>query len=460
GQQRITSLYVTLMGLTARGTDYSRICFDAKDQKFTFRDPDNKRYVSVCDIWGDAALDILDSLEKPFTAAYKRCWKILQTYPISTVIVAVKDLPAVCKIFQRINQSGKRLDRFDLISSMTFSTDFDLREKFTQDILTFLKENAFGEISPATVTQLMALLKNGACTERAEYSLTAQEIKELWQTVIEGILLAADTLRKNFGVKNRQYLPYDALLTLLAYFFAKYRNRSLTGEQLEWVSKWFWRASFSLHYGSGGPTKMGQDAELFDSLQKGEQPPFKPSMNLTTETLIGTKMTRSGSAIRNAFLCLLAQRGPLHLVNNGPLDLINGSVSDFTSAEKHHIFPQAFLRRSGVAPAEVHDLPNFCFLPAELNKRISDTRPSVYFPELATENKRLSEALGTHLIPLGEDSGLQDDNYLQFLKSRAEMILQEIERLSGLSVAPLKTKDSMLLSRSRCAFATSYTRHS
>jgi hypothetical protein len=40
GQQRVTSLYVTLMGLTARGTDYSRICFDVKEAKFTYREPD------------------------------------------------------------------------------------------------------------------------------------------------------------------------------------------------------------------------------------------------------------------------------------------------------------------------------------------------------------------------------------------------------------------------------------
>jgi hypothetical protein len=436
GQQRITSLYVTLVGLTAEGTDYSRVCFDAKDQKFTYREPDNKRFVSIHDIWGRRALEIVEELEKEYKPAYRHCFEVLRTYPVSIVVVADKDLPAVCKIFQRINQSGKRLDRFDLISSMTFSTDFDLREKYRQDILAPLKQNAFGEVPPAIVTQLMALLKKGACTERAEYSLTAEEIKELWQSVIDGILLAADTLRKNFGVKSHQYLPYDAILTLLAYFFAKYRNRSLTREQLEWVSRWFWRASFSQHYGSGGPTKMGRDAELFDDLQQGEQPLFKPSMSLTTETLIGTKMTWSGSAIRNAFLCLLAQRGPVHLVNNGPLDLVNGSISDFTSAEKHHIFPQAFLRRSGVASGEVHDLPNFCFLPAELNKRINDTQPSLYFPELKRENARLSEALDTHLIPLGENSGLQDDNYLQFLKSRGEMILLEIERLAGLSVAP------------------------
>ncbi len=47
GQQRITVLYVTLMGRTVNGTDYRHIVFDLKDQVFKDRSPDNKRYVSV-----------------------------------------------------------------------------------------------------------------------------------------------------------------------------------------------------------------------------------------------------------------------------------------------------------------------------------------------------------------------------------------------------------------------------
>ncbi len=36
GQQRITSLYVTLNGMQVQGTDYSKICFDLQDEKFVF----------------------------------------------------------------------------------------------------------------------------------------------------------------------------------------------------------------------------------------------------------------------------------------------------------------------------------------------------------------------------------------------------------------------------------------
>jgi hypothetical protein len=257
GQQRITSLYVTLLGLTARGTDYGRICFDVKEERFTHREPDPSRHVSLHDIWQKNLLEVAEQVPKSNQRAVGRCYEILRTYLVSIVQVSDKDLPAVCKIFQRINQGGKRLDRFDLISAMTFSAGFDLREKFKDDVLDKLEQKSFGKIAPTIVTQLMALVQKGACTEKAEFSLSAAEIQNIWKSAVNSILLAADTLRKCVGVKNASFLPYDALLTLLAYFYAKSGRRALTDGQLRWVQQWFWRASFAQHYGSGGPTKMG-----------------------------------------------------------------------------------------------------------------------------------------------------------------------------------------------------------
>ena len=181
---------------------------------------------------------------------------------------------------------------------------------------------------------------------------------------------------------------------------------------------------------------MSRDKELFDDLLENNTPEFKPPLTLTVESLIGTKMTWPRSAIRNAFLCLLANREPVHLGNNSRLDLINGGISDFTSPQKHHIFPQAFLKRSGPTAAEVHSLPNFCFLPGELNRRILDDPPSTYFSELRQENKDFDEATKKQLIPTGEHAGITSDDYLQFLNTRAKMILREIEYVTGISTAP------------------------
>src|SRR5262249_32356019 len=116
GQQRLTSMYVTLMGLTARGTDYSHICFDVKEAKFTHREPDRIRYIALHEIWQSSLVRLIRQVPEEHHDALDRCQDVIRTYPISIVQVSDKDLPAVCKIFQRINQGGKRLDRFDLIS--------------------------------------------------------------------------------------------------------------------------------------------------------------------------------------------------------------------------------------------------------------------------------------------------------------------------------------------------------
>lgn len=431
GQQRITSLFITLKGLSMNGFDYRSIVFDLKEQTFKDRQPDNNRYVSVSDIWGPNSLILSRKIHSDFVAAYERCWRVLQTYPVSIVEVRDKELPAVCKIFQRINQGGQRLSRFDLVSAMTYTPDFDLRSRFKADVLDRLEQKAFGPIAPAIMTQLLSLVKFGLCTERYEFSLTTDDIKEHWRRCVESLLLAADALRQNMGVVNYAYLPYGAFLTLLAYYFSKSDNHSLPPEHMEWVKHWFWRASFSQHYGSAGPTKIGQDKKLFDELIAGTTPTFNVQVRLTVQELVKTRMTWTGSAIRNAFLCLLATRKPLHLVNNSPLDLVNGGISDFTSDEKHHIFPRAFLNREGPENAEIHALPNFCFLPAELNRRILDTEPSEYIKAFRQENPEFEKAARSHLLPFGSGSGIDTNDYLRFLKARGDFIIEEIGRLSG-----------------------------
>ena len=147
-------------------------------------------------------------------------------------------------------------------------------------------------------------------------------------------------------------------------------------------------------------------------------------------------MTQSGSAVRNAFLCLLATNGPRHFQNNSPLNLLNESVSGFTSRERHHIFPKAYLKKSGPALADIQSLPNFCFVPAELNKWINDCDPATYVSELRSENAEFNETAQTHLLPTGPGSGVPENDYLQFLNVRGELIVKEIRRLCGEITTP------------------------
>ncbi len=144
-------------------------------------------------------------------------------------------------------------------------------------------------------------------------------------------------------------------------------------------------------------------------------------------------MTSSG-AIRNAFLCVLAAKITKDLANNTTLDLVH-NIAGFTDPEKHHIFPQALLRRQEIDGSEVQALPNFCFLTSELNKRILDSQPSIYFADLMSKNPDFETSALSNLLPLGADSGIDKDEFRTFLNARATMLIDEIETLAGISVS-------------------------
>jgi len=87
----------------------------------------------------------------------------------------------------------------------------------------------------------------------------------------------------------------------------------------------------------------------------------------------------------------------------------------------------------------VHSLPNFCFIPAELNKEISNKKPSKYFEEYQKLNPEFEDTIKTHLMRY--DESIKQDNFMSFMASRAAMILEEITRVTGSKIGRLVADD-------------------
>ena len=157
----------------------------------------------------------------------------------------------------------------------------------------------------------------------------------------------------------------------------------------------------------------------------------KYQFSLDIDSLIQVRMYRK-SAVKNGVLCLLAKKNPRHFKNNVPLMLKDGYYSDFNSSEKHHIFPKSIVQKS-YPMIMVHSLPNFCFIPAELNKEISNKKPSLYFSEYQNINPDFEDTLKTHLIKY--DDSIKQDDFMSFLASRAALLLEEITRVTGSKIS-------------------------
>lgn len=438
GQQRITSLYVAIKGLAInivdsrlnpKKIDYSEITFDLDKEEFVIKKADGQRFVSLASILEEDHLALFRALTDERAKAFDKCYKRFNSYPLSVVYVRDQSLTEACEIFERINQGGVKLSIFDLVVASTWSNDFDLKEEVNKINKQF-DDSGFGAIPPETILQTISLVVKGQATRPAELQLTSEDIQSVWREVIVALELSIDYLVANLGVKIIDFIPYISMIPMVAYLFVKNNNKALDSKKAAFLKEWFWKSTFSERYNSSTASLMGEDKrELFDFVLAGKSVSIDFPIVINTKELQNTKLYRY-SAVRNGILCMLAQMNPKHLKNGGNLELSRSNLSDYNSAERHHIFPRAFLKKYMNTSLE-NSIVNFCFIPSELNKEISDSKPSVYFSKLKKANPQFTETLQTHLIPHDDNSAIWSDEYNDFLSERSSLFLSEIEKRTG-----------------------------
>ena len=436
GQQRLTSLYAVINALWIGSNDFGKVVVDldneARSKNFLYRQPDNQQYVSLQDVLAGAAYELYDSLEPDRRKKFRIAGELLSNYPLSVVTVSVDDIRDAVEIFERINQRGKRLTRYDLICATVWSDDFDLRLRSNKDINDKLS-NGFGKIPEARIPQALALITKDSALERIQFSLTTEDVCSVWDKTVQGFQLAIDFVRENFGVARSDFLPYDAFLPVLVkYYFEAGLHGISSPEHQRQLEYWFWRSTFSQRYGSAVDTRITEDARWARELIEANAPYRK--LPVDDIDLPRTHMSKT-SAVARGILCMLHLRQPLHFKSKAKINLGTDHFSKFTSAERHHIFPAGFLAKRGFKWGQVHSVANFCFIPADLNRWISDRHPSDYMSEIRDKYDDMTEfqrVMSTHLIPVNEGSGIWSDDYELFLGQRASLLMDEIRRRCGI----------------------------
>lgn len=446
GQQRLTSLFVTIHGMTVSGRDYSRVCIDLEqaalyeagdsddegdqddsDQSeariFVHRQPDNRRWIALKDLLQHNNYEIYDQIPKEWRPVFQKATTRLRGYPLSVVWVKDQGLDEVVDIFQRINQGGKRLSRYDLVCANLWEPNFDFRS----EVIRFnesLEKQGFGAIDGTVITQAFSLAIQDICTTPAELKMKTPDVRKVWDEVLSAIRLAVDFVKANFGVDRYEFLPYRGTLPVLAYFFYHAPKSAITAQQRDVLWQWFWRVTLSERYGTTTPSRMAEDAKKLKGMLAGEAVSFDYVSTATPEEVERTSMTATSSALRNAVLCLLTMRQPRNFKDGSKINLKNDFFSDLKQPERHHIFPAAYLRGQGILAKDVHRVANFCFIPADLNKEISAKAPADYMAAYQTNNPHFAEDIATHLIPIDSNSPVWTNDFDAYIKARS-IVLSE-----------------------------------
>lgn len=438
GQQRLTSLFASLKGLTVlregKNVDFSEIYIDLvadEHQRIVITDITDKEeghFIKLNDLinLGFAELARYPAHLHPKMQKYK---EIIAGYNFSLVSIADAPIDVATEIFTRINEGGKPLTVFEIMVAKTFdaSRDFDLSEKY-DELLGRLKEVNYETISSTTILQLISVLltKTKECTKKHILSLNRGAFIDDWDRAVDALESTIDYFRSYFRIPVSQLLPYNALLIPYAYFFYHHPDKP-TGDMQRRLTDFFWRISLSGRYSFSLESKIARDIKRIEEILQGNQPEYDFPVDLSPEFIKQNGVFRASASHIKALLCLFAYFEPKSFNDNSKVNIDNGWLKQANSKNYHHFFPKAYLRKQeGRKDDEINHIANITIVDDYLNKReIGSKSPSDYMQKFSS-NPHLRETMKTHLID-SDSPSIEENDYDRFIEERCAWIARELQ---------------------------------
>src|ERR1051325_3250341 len=159
GQQRVTSIYAC-----AKEADVPQKKRKNPVKYVAWFDLDQKKFMTTKPVQGvtfrQLISDNYDEFRDPLSDPHKQAFsearrRLIEDYKFAGVTVLGCDVEEACEIFERINNSGKKLTIFDLLVAKAYSANFDLRDAWK---LFDKKLGTFSGINPILPMQALSLV--------------------------------------------------------------------------------------------------------------------------------------------------------------------------------------------------------------------------------------------------------------------------------------------------------------
>ena len=437
GQQRLTSLYFSLLGLkTGSGADFSEMCISltaSRGEQLVYetlpKDASPDDYVNLKALYNATAL------LGPHSEKRLEYYQVLLQYKISVIEIDDENLDVgeVIEVFERLNLGGKKLNLFSIIAARSYkapddeNSGFDLAVRF-EKLNKTLEENNYGKISDSTFLQAIAACLIGK-VNKAEIlkNLNSSLIMEHCTDVEKSIYAAIEHLKgKNYGVLVSNLLPYQRMLVSFAYFHYKIGKRHVSPQQERYMVDYFWRCILGKRYNSGADTNMNTDIGKVQQIVDSETPE-QEAITLSPKYIVENGRFILSSAYVIGMLCLMAQMTPQSFSVGRTINITNDSVSNSSKKQYHHFFPMKSKVIQGNAEYKtvVNNVVNIVFMDAITNDQISNRNPSDYIEEFSLSNKHFDETLESHYITLN-GYGIEEDDFYKFLNSRSKALYSKL----------------------------------
>lgn len=438
GQQRMTSLYVGIKGLTInhslnKEVNYSEIYInlEAKEDEeivtIDVKEENLNQYLSLLELI-EGGLSLAKKYEEKYHKKIEDYINRFKTYSFPVITINEVPIEVATEIFTRINVGGKSLSVFEIMVAKTFDTDknFDLSEKYDQ-LIERLSTRNYETIPNSTILQCVSVCLAKECTKNTILKLDKKKFIDVWDNVVDAIERAVEYFKLFYRIPVSQLLPYDGLLVPFTYFFFYHKDRPLDIKK-KYLEDYFWRTVLNSRFSNSLETKLSQDIKRIDKILKNELPKYEMGIDLSFETLSANGHFSTGTAYIKGFLCLLSYQEPKSFKDNSIININNNWLKQANSKNYHHFFPKAYLNKKGEDYFFINHIANIVIVDDFLNKRvIRDKSPSQYMKEFI-ENSELITTMQTHLIPNLNEFGIWDDNFDIFYEKRLEIFSKELEK--------------------------------
>src|ERR1035441_6051236 len=205
GQQRLTSLFVTLKGLTINREehqeDFSQFWVDLTVEEreeiilMEAEGRDENKIIQLKDLLsGDFAY--LASFPKELQEKIRTYKNRIESYQFSAVLIKDAPIDVATEIFTRLNVGGEPLSVFEIMVAKTYDPEkkFDLAEKF-DELIAELESVEYETLSSATVLQTMSMLLRKDCRKKEILNLAKSDVIQIWPKAVEAIRATVDYFR-------------------------------------------------------------------------------------------------------------------------------------------------------------------------------------------------------------------------------------------------------------------------
>jgi len=490
GQQRLTSLFAVVKGVPVVRENYKteriEIAFNPVMEKFEVADAairrDRSYLPDISALWNpetdlfDLVDDHLSKLEEARPVEDRERTQIrnsirklsnLLSFPFTALELAAQvDEEQVSEVFVRINSKGTPLNQADFILTL-MSVFWD---EGRADLESFCRESrnpstgaasSFNHFIQPHPDQLLRVgIGLGFKRARLKYvysilrgkDLETEEFSEERRDAQFEVLKRAQAKALNLqywhdffraielgGFKGGRMItsPATLMFTYVLYLIGRTELRVEEKQLRRAIARWFFMASLTGRYTGSPESDFEFDLAGLRPIQDPEE--FVTHLDriceatltndfwaITLPTDLATSSARSPSLF--AYYAALVRLDAKALFSEHKVaDLLDPSVhAKRAAAERHHLFPKAYLQSIGTTGSrEINQIANYALTEWADNVEIGDRPPVEYVEELqqGCDGKELERMSYWHALP----DGWERMNYQDFLIARRELIAKVIE---------------------------------